>query len=167
MSDTIALRISQYLQLRAKRKAIKEQFEAADKPYAEMENLLSGLILRHLDAIGADNVRTKEGTCYRSERSTATVADKQAFMKHVRESGEWELLDVKANSTATKGFIAANNHEPPGVRLTTMVTLGVRSPAKKAPEDGKQSTIQADTVRSSPDEPHHGALGGAEPPAQP
>lgn len=131
--NNIALRISQYLQIRARRKALKDAFVEQDKPYAEGENLLSGLILRHLDAIGADNVKTKEGTCYRSERTTASLEDPDAFMRHVIGTGQFELIDRKANATAVAEFVKTNNHLPPGVKLNTMLTLGVRSPPKKAP----------------------------------
>lgn len=129
---TIATRIEQYLLLRKKRQALKEAYEAQEAPFAEMENLLSGLILRHLEAIGADNIKTKNGTCYRSERSTASVSDKQAFMAHVKETGKFELLDCKANAPAVKAYVMEHQgHLPPGVNLNTMVTLGVRSPPKR------------------------------------
>ncbi len=150
MSDNIALRISQYLLLRKKRKAMSDAAEEADKPFAEMESLLSGLILRHLESIGADNIKTKEGTCYRSERSTASVSDKQAFMQHVRDTGDFSLLDCKANAPAVKAYIVEHQgHQPPGVTLNTAVTLGVRSPPKKAPmetDNGGTSAVLSDSA---------------------
>ncbi len=134
VSFNVATRVAQYLQLRAKRKAMAEAYDQQDKPYAEMENLLSGLILQHLEAVGADNIKTPAGTCYRSEKSTASLEDPDLFMKHVKETEQFDLLDRKANVTAVKAYIAEHGGAlPPGVKISTRLTLGVRSPVKKPP----------------------------------
>lgn len=134
-TNTLATRINQYLQLRAKRKALKEAFLAQEKGYREMESLLSGLILRYLDTIGAQNIKTPDGTCYRSEKTTVSIADKMAFGDYIRQTGDLGMLDLKANSTSVVSYTKAHKELPPGVHLSTIVTLGVRSPTKKAPQE--------------------------------
>lgn len=79
-----------------------------------------------LEKTGSESVRTAHGTCYASTRHTASVSDADAFMKYVLDHQAFELLDRRANSTAVKDFVKANNSLPPGVNLNAMRTIGVR-----------------------------------------
>jgi len=49
-------------------------------------------------------------------------------MKFVVDNNKFELLDRRANATAVKDYVAANNVLPPGCNLSAICTVGVRRP---------------------------------------
>lgn len=130
-------RCDQYIQLRDKIKAIKKKHSEELAPYTEALEKLNGLLLQHLDAVGADNVGTAAGTVYRTLDDSASIADKNAFWTWVVTQGAWDMLDYKANVKAVRDHIAeqaelAKNNPgivpapPPGVNYTQMYKVGVR-----------------------------------------
>lgn len=119
-------RVSQYVQVRDALKALEEEYERKKAPLVELQNLLNGWLMDVLDKAGADSIKTDAGTCYLSTRYTASLADPDAFMKHVISTGQYELLDRRANATAVKDYVKAHNNLPPGANLSAVKTLGVR-----------------------------------------
>jgi hypothetical protein len=129
------LRVEQFIKLREKKRVLKEQYEQANKPLTEMENLLSASIMTLLNELGAENVRTRHGTCFKTTRTNASLADPDAFMQHVIKNEQFELLDRKANTTAVKAYLADHGELPPGVNLNSMQTIGVHKKVGGGAED--------------------------------
>ncbi len=123
---TVAKRIQQYVEIRDRVKAMDEAHEKAKKPFTDELNNLNGYLQEFLDKSGGDSFKTAFGTCYKSTRFTASLADSQAFMDYVVKNGRFELLDRKANSTAVKAFVEENGNLPPGCNLSQLSTVGVR-----------------------------------------
>ena len=125
----IAVRLAQFLALRAKIAEVKKQQDAVLKPMNDALLTLNGMLLAHLDAAGIDSVAVRDtGTFYRSIKKSATIADGSAFAAFVRESGNWELADLRANAPAVEAFINANNGAlPPGVNFRQVAVVGVRT----------------------------------------
>lgn len=111
--------------LKAKRKALKDAFEKEDKPMAEEEDEFSTYILGLLRNAGLENARTAYGTVFPITRVTASLADPDLFMKHVIETGQFELLDRKANTTAVRDYVGQHKQLPPGTNLNSRMTLGL------------------------------------------
>jgi hypothetical protein len=122
----IGLRVEQYIKLRDKINEIKEHHKTELKPFVDTLEQLNGLLLQHLNDTNQDAAKTSAGTVYRSTKETASLADPEAFMEYVIQSGEFELLDRKANKTAVKAFIEENNCAPPGVNFGVSYEVGVR-----------------------------------------
>src|SRR5579871_3051086 len=104
MAD-LATRVDQYVRLRD---LIKQKNDAHKKEMAPLNETLEQLnqvILADLEAVGADSVGTAKGIAYRIEKKSATIEDKQAFWDYVIVTGDWDLLDYKANATAIDDFI--------------------------------------------------------------
>ncbi len=136
MSDTpIDKRVAQLLQIRAKRKALKEEAAKKDLPFAEIERLVSDTIMEQIKALGVDSAKTSEGTVFLSSKRTAALADADAFMKFVISTQQFELLDRKANTTAVTDYLKEHDELPPGVNYSVFQTLNVRSPKTK-PDTG-------------------------------
>ncbi len=90
-------------------------------------------MLAYLEKVGASSINTLGGTVTRTERSSASLVDREAFRRHVIGTESWDLLDWKANLTATKDFIKEHAGErPPGVTISSKWTLGCTAPRKKA-----------------------------------
>ncbi|GAC1424434.1 MAG: hypothetical protein NVSMB6_25380 [Burkholderiaceae bacterium] len=123
-------RVREYLAIRDKLKAIDAAHDAARKIYVETLSSLSGVMLDILEKTGAEGARTSFGTVYTSSKTTASLADPDAFMRFVIANGKFDLMDRKANATAVRDYVNENKQLPPGCNLTTVKTLGVRSPTK-------------------------------------
>src|SRR3982751_774705 len=71
-----------------------EAFLAGRKQQLEM---LNQFLLKALKATGQDSAKTKAGTAYRKSFVSVTVADKEAFRRHVIGTEDWDLIDWRAN----------------------------------------------------------------------
>jgi hypothetical protein len=124
-------RVAEYIACRDAINTMKEKHEQELKPLVELQNMLTGWLQRFMDAAGVENIKTAHGTCYTSTRYTASLADPEAFMKHVLSTQSYDLLDRKANVTAVKDYVAEHGNLPPGVNLSSISTVGVRRASGK------------------------------------
>lgn len=124
------VRVGQYVALRAKVKAIKDKHKEELTPYNTAMEQLEGLMLNALNATGQENAKTKNGTVYKTEKTSCSLEDADEFLRHVIGTEQWELLDRKANVTAVKDYLDMNGALPPGVKLTTTMEVGIRAPVK-------------------------------------
>lgn len=126
LSDAVSL----YIKLRDKKAEIKAQMEEQLKPLQEKMDKLEAKLLEAFQATGVDSVKTEFGTAYTTLRTTASVADRDAFMEFVKAHNEWSLLEVRAAKTAIEQFRAANDDElPPGVNIREERVVNVRRSA--------------------------------------
>jgi hypothetical protein len=115
-----------YIKLRDTKKEKDEAHKLnCAKIVAAMEKL-EGALLEFLDANGVQNVASTAGTVYKSTQISATVADKDAFMAFVKETDQYEALDIKANKTFVKDYLDENQEAPPGVKVSQINTVGVQ-----------------------------------------
>jgi EAL domain-containing protein (putative c-di-GMP-specific phosphodiesterase class I) len=128
LQATVDKRVDQYIQVRNALKKIDEEYDAKRKPLVEIQNMLSGWMQAFLEKTGSESVKTKSGTCYQSTRYTASLADPEAFMKFVIDNHMFDLLDRKANATACRDYAVEHKNLPPGVNMSAVKTVGVRSP---------------------------------------
>lgn len=131
VSITVDDRVAQYVSVRDKIKEANDAHEKAIAPLVEVQNLLTGWLQNFMEQAGADNIKTAHGTCYNTTRFSASLADPEAFMKFVKETGKFDLLDRKANVTACRDFTSETGHTPPGVNLSSIKTVGVRRASGK------------------------------------
>lgn len=124
-------RVEEYIRVRDAIKAANEKHEESIKPLVELQNMLTGWLQTFLETAGADSVKTSNGTCYSTTRYTASLADPEAFMKFVKDTQNYDLLDRKANVTAVKDYVAEKGNLPPGVNLSAIKTVGVRRASGK------------------------------------
>lgn len=133
MQATVDKRVGQYIEVRDKIKEIKERHEKELAPLLDVQNLLGGWLESFLTNSGSTGVKTVHGTCYKSTRYTASLADPEAFMSYVIKNGKYELLDRRANATAVRDHAKENDGNlPPGVNLSAISSVGVRRPGKKS-----------------------------------
>lgn len=120
--------IGKYVQLRDKMKEIQERHKAELAPYKEAMEKLEAFFLNSLTALGSDSMSSHQyGTVYRSVRTSATLADPDAFRRHVIGSEAWDLADIRANAPAVAAFMNEHNGEtPPGVKFSQFTTVGIR-----------------------------------------
>lgn len=133
--EDMELRVKQFIQLRDKIKELEDAHKEKLKPLRDLQEVVAGRISAFMTANKLENLKTAAGTCYTTTKTTASLADPEAFMKYVIENNAFDLMDRRANATAVKDFVKANNgHLPPGCNLNTIETVGVRRAAGSTTE---------------------------------
>ena len=57
---------------------------------------------------------------------SASVADWDAVLDHIRENDAWEMLERRVNKTAVEQFKAVNDDLPPGVNWSETQVVNFR-----------------------------------------
>lgn len=126
LSDAVRL----YIKLRDRKAEIKAEMDEQIKPIQEKMDKLEAKLLEAFQSTGVDSVKTEHGTAYTAVRTTASVADRDAFMAFVKAREEWSLLEVRPAKTAIEQFRAANDNElPPGINIREERVVNVRRSA--------------------------------------
>jgi phage host-nuclease inhibitor protein Gam len=118
--------VSIYIKMRDKKAQMKADFDASVAPLTEKMDKLEAKLLDVFNKTGIDSVKTEFGTAYTTTRVTASVADREIFMTHVKENEEWALLEVRASKTAVEQYRETNNDLPPGVSIREERVVNVR-----------------------------------------
>jgi hypothetical protein len=118
--------VSIYIKMRDKKAQMKAEFDASVAPLNEKMEKLEAKLLDVFNKTGIDSVKTEFGTAYTTTRVTASVADREIFMTHVRENDDWALLEVRASKTAVEQYRETNNDLPPGVSTREERVVNVR-----------------------------------------
>lgn len=119
-------RVAQYVKLRDRIKEIEDKHKAELKPFKQALETLNGMLLDHLNQVGADSVTSAAGNVHKKLTKSATIADKAALWAWVVANGDWDLLDYKANVTAVRDHVEKHGAPPPGVNYTEAYDVGVR-----------------------------------------
>ena len=106
----------------------EKQYEDTIRPFKQMRDEISDLLLGLLDATGAESIRTKQGTVQINDRTTAPVDDKDAFMEFVIDNKLFELLNRAANPTACQAYVKEHKQDIPGVHFNRRRVATVRKP---------------------------------------
>jgi len=115
-----------YIKLRDTKKLKDEEHKKSLEKLVSAMDKLEGALLEFLDANGVNSTASDAGTVYKSTQLSATIQDKEAFMAFVRETDQWEALDIKANKTFVNDYLDENQEAPPGVKTSKINTVGVQ-----------------------------------------
>jgi hypothetical protein len=115
-----------YIKLRDAKKVRDDAHKESMKKIVDAMGKLEGALLEFLNESGANSFASDSGTAFKTTHTSATVADKDAFMTFVRETAQWDALDVKANKTFVKEYMEENQEVPPGVKVSSISTVGVQ-----------------------------------------
>lgn len=115
-----------YIKMRDRKAELKAEFDAKVAPLNEKMDKLEAKLLDVFNQTGMDSVKTEFGTAYATTRVTASVADKEVFMAHIREHDDWGLLEVRASKTAVDQYRSVHDDIPPGVSMREERVVNVR-----------------------------------------
>jgi len=128
---TVDTAIGAYMALRKQ----KEQAEAAvktqvDEIKAKMAKLEAWIKIQ-ADSQGVTSFKTNHGTAFLTTTDYANVADWDAVLTHIRETGAYDMLEKRISKMAVRGYIEENKIVPPGVNYGTKLELNIRKPTTK------------------------------------
>jgi phage host-nuclease inhibitor protein Gam len=116
-----------YIKLRDKKAQMKAEFDAKVAPITEKMDKLEAQLLDVFNKTGMDSVKTEFGTAYSTTRTTASIADREVFMEHVKANEDWGLLEVRVSKTAVEQYREQHDDElPPGVNIREERVVNVR-----------------------------------------
>ena len=119
--------VKAYIDLRDRRTQRKADFDTSDASDKDKQEKIEAEFLRRFNDRGIDNVSARGiGTAYKSTRTSATVADWEALLGYIRQSGAWEMLERRVNKTAVEQYRAANEDIPPGVNVRSEIVVNFR-----------------------------------------
>lgn len=120
--------VAAYIQIRDRRAQRKAAFDNEDFDDKAKQEKIEAEFISRFNTRGAQSVRTEFGTAYRELKSSATVADREAYVGWILESPQERLvfLDVKANKTSVKEYRAANDDIPPGLNWSETICVNFR-----------------------------------------
>ena len=125
---TIKELVAKYIEIRSKKEAFSKQYKEKVAKYDDALDKIEAVLLQALDTNGMDSAKTEMGTVFVSTRTSATVADRDAFMDFVFSTDGKSFLENRVSKTAVEDFIAANEIPPPGVSVRVERTINVRRP---------------------------------------
>jgi hypothetical protein len=123
--------IEEFIKLRDGKKAAEDKMKQwLDDHYNARMEQIEAHLMDSLNQLEADSVKTEHGTAFKRIETSVTVATPHDFQRHVIGTQQWELIDFRANKTAVKAFVEANDGAlPPGVNMTQTTVLSVRRPS--------------------------------------
>lgn len=122
-----AVLVKAYVDLRDRRAKRKADFTAQDESDKTRQEKIEIELMRRFEEREIDSVSAAGvGTAYRSTRTSATVADWDAFLGHVVQNEAYELLEHRANKKAVENFKEEHEELPPGVSWSSIHTVNIR-----------------------------------------
>lgn len=119
-----------YIQLRDKKAEIKAEYDAKIAAIDEKLDKLEAKLLQVFNETGIDSVKTEFGTAYTTTRTSVTLADRDTFLAFVKETDNFNLLELRPSRSAVPEFAAANGGElPPGVNMRVERVVNIRRSA--------------------------------------
>ena len=123
---TPAEKVAAYIKLRDYKKAAEDAFKTSMKRTYDAMEKLEGELLTHLNETGANSIACDDGTVYRNTQVSATVENREVFREFVMTNDLWEAMDIRANKTFVREYMEQKGETLPGIKVTTLATVGVR-----------------------------------------
>lgn len=121
--------VAKYIELRDKKAQLKAEYDGKTAKYDEALDKIEAALLKTFDQAGMDSVKTPFGTAYTTTKTTASVADKDAFLAHVKANDNWQLMEVRCAKTGVEQYKAVHDELPPGISWREERAVNVRRSA--------------------------------------
>lgn len=118
-------KINQYVKLRDYKKNADAEFKKSMERVNAGMKKLEGELMKALDDLGADSLSGDSGTVYIRTQNSASVKDRDEFLRFVFQTKNLELLDVRANKKIVRE-LGVQGTVVPGVTYTEVKQVGVR-----------------------------------------
>lgn len=118
--------VERYIRLRDVKQQFKAEYEAKCAGVDEMLKKVEGIVLKHFQDTGAESVKTAHGTAYTTTRSSAKVADWDAFLQFVKDTDHWDMLERRCTKKVVEEFKAEHQDLPPGLSWSEEITVNIR-----------------------------------------
>lgn len=118
--------VAAFVKLRDHKNKIQKRHKEELAPVNEKLDRLSGWLQNDLLQRKVQSQKTAAGTAYLSTDSSATVKDRDEYLKFVIENEMWDLLENRVSKTAVRDYLEEHGEVPPGVNYVTTQVVRVR-----------------------------------------
>ncbi len=118
-------KIEKYVKLRDYKKAADKEYKESMTRVNQAITKLEADLMEDIDASGGSSLSGKHGTAYIKTQCSATVKDREEFLRYVFKTKNLEILDVRANKTIVRE-LGAKGEVVPGVNYTEVKQVGIR-----------------------------------------
>ena len=119
--------VAAYVKLRDKRSELKKQWEEQDAGLKNNQEKLEQWLLKNLEKLGADSIKTGAGTAFKQIKLRASAADFDLAFRWAAEHGTPDLFQKRISDTFVKQYMEENGGQlPAGVNTFSEVVVGVR-----------------------------------------
>lgn len=115
-------------QMAAMRLKLGEQIKEAEAAVAAIKAKREKIdveFLRRFNEQGLQNVKTKHGTPYILERTSVSVADKDAYWSWMEANNSFDFMEVRANKKMVEAYKEQHGDLPPGLNWNAALTIGM------------------------------------------
>jgi hypothetical protein len=125
-NPTIEEVVKGYVSLRDKKTEMKRGHTEELAPINEKMKLVENWLLRDLLSRGVQSQKTAEGTAFLQKSTTATVKDRDAFLKFVRENEMWDLIENRVAKSVVVDHLENTGDVIPGANYEATQVVRIR-----------------------------------------
>ncbi len=144
--------VEKYIELRDQRASIAERHKAELAPISESMEIIEKWLLKQMEEMGVDSLKTPAGTPYKAITKSVKMADAEAFKRFVfaplidalasaataqgmqlpdiyslLQSGVfWDMIDFRCGKKGIVEYTEQNGQIPPGVTMDSFTTINIR-----------------------------------------
>lgn len=119
--------VETYIKIREKKSQLKAEYDEKVSKFDAVQDKIEALLLQRFGEMGVDSVKTTNGTAYTSVRSSATLADWDAFKAFIEQQDDpYFFVERRVSKSAVEQYKAANDDLPPGVNWSETRTVNFR-----------------------------------------
>ncbi len=114
------------MKIRDKKQLLVEEHRKQLAPYNDKLMMLENTLLNVLNREGAESLKTKAGTAYKSKRDSVKVQDWDTALEFIMDHHLEHMLERRLSKSAVREYLEANGQTPPGVAISTELTVNIR-----------------------------------------
>jgi nanoRNase/pAp phosphatase (c-di-AMP/oligoRNAs hydrolase) len=122
MSDLVR----KYLKLREAKAELEAKHKEETSRFTKAMQKIETTLLSEFTETGQESAKTPHGTAYVSVRTSAKVADRDAFLDFVRDNQAWDFVESRVSKKAVEDYVAEHEELPSGVNVTRSMTVNIR-----------------------------------------
>ena len=120
--------IKSFLNLKAKRKQLEEQFKSEDSELAAQQEMIQEKLADLCEEIGVDSLKTPYGSASKSIKTRYWTQDWGSMYEFIKEHDAMFLLEQRLHQTNLKNFLAEHpDTHPMGLNSDSRYVINVRS----------------------------------------
>ena len=118
--------VQNYIELRDALAAGKKKFESWQGEKKAVMEKIEAALMKKLDAMGAESVRTEAGTFFKETQRSLTVGDGTIFFEWCMKNDFGEMLEKRPSKAAVLEWADEHGSLPPGLNLRQELTVRIR-----------------------------------------
>jgi hypothetical protein len=115
-----------YVKMRDTKLAIQHAADAKIEPIEDALKQIKVALSDRLKAVGAESIRTKAGTVFRSVKRFTNVGDWASFHEYLWENKRFDLLQRRVNNPGVISIVEDTGVIPPGCVIVSEEEINIR-----------------------------------------